>query len=449
MNQRYFIFFLQLIVFAGISSSALAWSEHTLLVRSVLNQSTDWAKLPEVEVKSLERFLFETAPALEEFFITHNQRYNKVLPVDALLPEALFFMSGNDSSIIRKSFLHAIRINPDSKLPLYLYLYPGQEVSEKDVLAPSKISTLNDLKSIQHVTYIQLVEGERVSPFEVLVTANDEPDYGFDLGLFIDNNTTYGKMYSFGNQPYGNPNLEYSSQAPFHMGFYHEAWILYRFGPFLKRTFLEYRVHLYRDLSILAFQNGQDYWGWRFLGWSMHYAGDATMPYHTKPLPGYSTLRMIWINLKAMLGFKQARKDAIQLVSNKHTAIESYQHQVLLEAYRKQDFQHIFFRALSDEDDLMSFDDQFIKQIATKRASVSSKAFEAAIVKYMPEDMVLDPSTEITELKAMDQVVALVREKSGEEGISALNEAIAERFRSYGLTIRALFEYVNKQRTIV
>jgi hypothetical protein len=61
------------------------------------------------------------------------------------------------------------------------------------------------------------------------------------------------------------------------------------------------------------------------MGWGMHYLGDVSMPYHSKPLPGVSTLRMIWINLKAILGFPKSRGNAVQLVSNKHTVYEEFQ----------------------------------------------------------------------------------------------------------------------------
>ena len=48
---------------------------------------------------------------------------------------------------------------------------------------------------MMHTRYVRLNEGDLVSPFCVLCTANDEPDYGFDLGLFEDNNTPFGAKY--------------------------------------------------------------------------------------------------------------------------------------------------------------------------------------------------------------------------------------------------------------
>ena len=163
--------------------------------------------------------------------------------------------------------------------------------------------------------YVWINEGELAHPPDVLTTANNEPDYGIDLGLFKDNMTIQGKQFGFEKQPFGNPNLDYSSQAPFHMSFYHETQFLYRFEPTLKHTFLEQRVNQFRELAIFAFKHDQPYWGWRFLGWSMHYATDATMPYHSKPLPGYSIIQLLWINLKAAPGFRKARRNAIPLFS--------------------------------------------------------------------------------------------------------------------------------------
>lgn len=445
MTYRSLSFYFFFVLFLSVSNSSVAWSEHPLLVRPVLEKVDVLKKMPDIEVKTIEQFVWETQVPLADFFLSHNQRYSKYLPDDALLPAHLQFITNHDSLNYRARFLEAIRVNPYVKIPLYLHLVPGQQMPELATIHPSEITTLRNIHTMSQMTFVRLSAGMMISPLEVLVTANEEPDFGFDLGLFMDNETTYGKNYSFGNQPYGNPNLEYSSQAPFHMGFYHEAGIIYLAGPFLKRTFLEYRVHLYRDLSILAFQNGQDYWGWRFLGWSMHYAGDATMPYHTKPLPGYSTLKMIWINLKALLGFKQARNDAVQLVSNKHTAIESYQHQAFREAYVKKDFNHAFFKALEEDATLIPFDDNFIREVATRKSAEMSKSFDQTIRKYMPYNMVMDAGIEVSDLDELNNVPGNVLKYSGDEGVQALNAAIAERFKSYSMTIKSLLMSVYEE----
>ena len=94
-----------------------------------------------------------------------------------------------------------------------------------------------------------------------------------------------GARYGFGTQPFGDARFEYSSQAPFHIGYYHESALIYRAAPFLARTYPEMRVQQYLGLARFAFESGHDYWGYRFLGWALHYVQDLTQPYHSKALP--------------------------------------------------------------------------------------------------------------------------------------------------------------------
>ncbi|GIR71745.1 MAG: hypothetical protein CM15mP74_29960 [Halieaceae bacterium] len=51
--------------------------------------------------------------------------------------------------------------------------------------------------------YWALAPGEPVSIAEVIASANDEPDFGMDIGLFTDNGTEFGQRYGFGIQPLG------------------------------------------------------------------------------------------------------------------------------------------------------------------------------------------------------------------------------------------------------
>ena len=79
---------------------------------------------------------------------------------------------------------------------------------------------------------------------------------------------------SLGKQPVGgDPGLLLSSQAPFHIAFYYESPLIYKVALFLKYSYLEYRLHLYRVFSQYAFQAGHPYSrGYCFLGCSIHYA---------------------------------------------------------------------------------------------------------------------------------------------------------------------------------
>ena len=70
-----------------------------------------------------------------------------------------------------------------------------------------------------------LAAGDPVTIAEVIASASDEPDFGMDVGLYEDNGTAFGAVYGFGETPFGNDNLDYGSQAPFHMGFSHLDWL--------------------------------------------------------------------------------------------------------------------------------------------------------------------------------------------------------------------------------
>ena len=434
---KFKVLFLALLAFS-IPSTLKAWSEHPLLARLALSDLDLWEQIDSVEVKSLKQFLIETEEPLAVFLAEHEIWARSNLKDYLLRPDELKFAPELTHDDVVERFFHAIRINPQTKVALYLYVNPHQHPGDKLFASYNDITTLERPTEKRNKTYVWIREGDIVHPLDVVTSANNEPDYGIDLGLFEDNMTDYGKQFGFGKQPFGNPNLDYSSQAPFHMSFYHEAKILYRFAPSLKHTFLEHRVNQFRDLAIFAFKHDQPYWGWRFLGWSMHYATDATMPYHSKPLPGYSVMRLMWINLKAALGFRQARSNAIQLVSNKHTVIETYQEQELHRVYRNQVIDHPFIIALRHDSEPITFSESFIREIVSKKSVDDAKLFDKKIKQYFPPHMVKDPSVEVINLPELSDLRGHVNMKMGDEATDALNDLIARRFVDFGMTIRTI-----------
>ncbi len=444
MNRKLFIAAFTLLLLAGPLSvlKTFGWSEHPMLVRPALKDHPIWQKTDSVQAKNLKIFLLESEKELEKFLaeqeawsVAHLPNY---IPCP---PELAFKATGNPDDILLR-FYSAIRLNPHVKIPLYLHLLPNDSTGGRPIADPRDICTLQDISFTLQTTYVRIEEGELLAPFDVLVTANDEPDYGFDLGLFADNNTDYGKKYNFGNQSFGNPNLEYGSQAPFHMGFYHEAKILYKFGPFLKQTYLDYRLYLYKALSEFAFHQHQPYWGWRFMGYGMHYMGDVSMPYHMRPLPGVSTARMMWINLKAILGFTKAKDNAVQLVSNRHTAFEEFQAQVLRKALQERNTNHPFLLALSNPLPPVPFSEDFFLNVATKESAASGKETDKILDREMPALLVSDPSVETNDLPETDRIVAFMTETNGPESVDKVTEAIAGRMRHFSMHIRSYLDAV-------
>ncbi len=419
------------------STSAFGWSEHPMLVRPAIKNLELWSRHNAVAAKSLRAFLIETEKQMEAFLASHEAWSRANLPNYAPCPDSLVFKATGNPDDILKRFYTAIRINPNVKVPLYLHLLPHDDIGGRPVADPRDITTLKDISSMLHTTYVWINEGEMIAPLDVLVSASDEPDYGFDLGLFGDNTTDYGPSYGFGVQSFGNPNLEYSSQAPFHMGFFHEAGILYKFGPFLKRTFIDYRIFLYKALAEFAFSQNQPYWGWRFAGWGIHYMGDVSMPYHMKPLPGVSTLRMIWINLKAMLGFPKAKDHAVQLVSNRHTVFEEFQVQELRQALRNRADTHPFIVALANPVEILGFSYDFLMNVASKESASVSKAVDKSLALFMPKHLVSDPAIEANDHPDIDRIIEVVIADKGQQAADGMSAVMADRMRSFSMHARS------------
>jgi len=226
------------------------------------------------------------------------------------------------------------------------------------------------------------------------------------------------------------------------MGFYHEAKILYKFGPFLKQTYLDYRLYLYKALSEFAFQNNQPYWGWRFMGWGMHYMGDVSMPYHMRPLPGVSTARMMWTNLKAIIGFPKAKDNAVQLVSNRHTVFEEFEVQSVRQALRENNVNHPFLAALVNPVPPVPFSEDFFRNVATKESAASGKSIDRILKKQVPRLLVSDPTVEANDLPETDRIVAFIAEEKGQAAVDEITAAIAVRMQFFSMHIRSYMDAI-------
>jgi hypothetical protein len=244
-----------------------------------------------------------------------------------------------------------------------------------------------------------------------------------------------GRVYGFGEQPFGNPNLEYGSQAPFHMGFYHEAGIMYTLAGFLKKTYPEYRLRLYRKLAALAFATGHPYWGWRFTGWGLHHLADLTQPYHATVLPGVSTGYALWINTIGMVGISGPKANAIQLVSNRHTALESFVQVVLQRAYSEKEPNNPILLALQSAEKTPAYADTMPRAAVAKLAHDNAKNTDDALEKNMPPKYVSDPKFEIGTSPERMQIVEKIREAKGMKAIDNLvnlNATLLKPFAAYG-----------------
>ena len=424
---------------------AFAWSEHPLMAYPVLKGIPELVDADQVTARSINGFLVANEKGLEKILEEFEQWARLNLAYYPPLPAELKFKASGNYNDVLDRFLKAIRINPEVKLPLYIHLLPGQVAEGSRLISPASITTLKDVGSMLKTNYLNLNEGEKISPLSVLLTANDEPDYGLDLGLFEDNGTAHGQKYGFGRQPFGDPTLDFGSQAPFHMGFFHEPRIVTSLAPFLEKSLIEYRIQKFKTLSIFAFQNGEYYWGWRFMGWGMHYIGDLTMPYHAVALPGYSPLRMIWINFKAMLGFTRARDNAIRLVSNRHLVIEAFQRQLLRSIYIAGDFSHPLIQSLSVKGEVIPYSIRFPRVVVAYEAASRATLLNNVVVKWLPSHLVNDPTLNVDEHDDLKRVVSLTRDQFGDGAVEQLIQALIPSFQSFNNHLRSFFFSVKQE----
>ena len=383
----------------------MAWSDHSLCTWQVLDG------MPElngrmVRAEPLADYLHDRAGSLPTL-LEHEETWARAeLPDYAPRPDALRFRAaaGNaPDSAWQQAFLRAIRVNEQAKLSLFLQRRPGQAIDAPRRLGWEAVSTIHG--GAGNAQFERLDAGETVSAYEVLASASSEPDYGMDLGLWSDSGTVQGAATGFGPLPFGNPRFEYSSQAPFHMGFLHESRIIYAAAGFLKHSYAEARIHLYLSLAHDALAHGHPYWGWRFTGWAMHYVQDLTQPYHARVLPGLGTGRLIWIDLQDLVGRHGPKNDAVNRVTNRHTVVEGFQLSRMAAAYAAGRSDEPLFVALRDTANDRAdwvLGPHTARDLVSAEAAAAADALDAQLVRSFPSHYTDDPATDLTNAADID-----------------------------------------------
>lgn len=324
-----------------------AWDNHALLTHLALSHVSEFQKPNDVLVETLEQFLLKEQQHLPVLLETEERWAKKHVAHYPARPSALRFKPSEYSNVVKTRFLQAIRVNPNMKLNLYYQILPGEKKPAKGLLPKEAISLLPQFL-MPSETFMGLKTGQTISALKVITAASDEPDYGMDLELWENNQSAMGHAYRFGNLPFGDPQMPFSSQAPFHMGFYHEADVIYQVAPYLRRTLPEYRIHLFDTLSQFAFKTGHPYWGYRFAGWGLHYIQDLTQPYHSTVAPGESAWKILWVGALDILGIHGPKNRLLQKVSDAHAVIENAFYESVVNALLQHDHTNRLIVALQN-----------------------------------------------------------------------------------------------------
>lgn len=423
------------------AASANAWSGHTLCTWEAL------AGLPVlagkvVHAEPLERFVAAQAPQLERVLAEHEAWARAHVPDYPPLPDELAFRAAATGAAppAHDRFVLALRMNPFAPRSLYLQLRPDAPDPPGGTLPITAVATLAASMAARQHRYVSLADGELASALDVVATAANEPDYGLDLGLYTDNGTAYGPRMGLGRQPYGNPALDYGSQAPLHMGFHHEARIVNLAAGDLRRTMIDSRIALFSALARHAFASGHAYWGWRFTGWALHYVQDLTQPYHATALPGVGLLRMLYMNLAALLGFEGPKNAAIALVSNRHLVLETYQHKRMLRAMASRQGDDALLRALRDtrgDAEHPRYEPASTRQVVSREAHASAAGIDAQIERSFPPRFVDDPGVTLGVEAELLEMEDIARQGSAAEH-AALEQLVAALLQRLGRHSRAL-----------
>jgi hypothetical protein len=402
-----------------------AWSDHASLAWPLLRVMPEVQNAEPLRVETLNEFVVAERTAIAELLAQHEDWALQNLEHYAALPTELVFDPAAADADLEIAFLNAIRINPTRSYQPYRQLMSFEPKTEQETLiAVSELTFLQGTIASNDSRYVSLARGDFVSAAAVVSTASDEPDFGLDIGLYADNGTEHGKRYGFGNQPFGNPNLEYGSQAPFHMGFYHLDWLTSLAQPGLLQTYPLYRTELYRKLAILAFSTGHDYWGWRFMGWGLHYVGDLAQPYHAVPLPDTGILESLWIVATGKTG------EALQLVSNRHGVIEAFQKAIVSQALVRQDWTQSTLQGVARLSPSAAWAQNTLIDELTQDSVAGAAGLDQALVKYAPPKLVSDPAFEFSQSPEEAAILAAIAAQGNdaEAGLTASLNQQMQRF---------------------
>lgn len=416
------------------SALAQAWGSHTLAAYRTFEGMPEVAAAPAVTVEPLEAFLKDQEKALDALLAAQEAWAGANVMAYPSRPAALAFKAdaSRTDDERRRAFAAALRIAPDSRFALYYELDAVASADGLPLLRHVDVSTLPGLPNAPS-RFVALKAGEAVAPLKVLASASFEPDFGLDINLMGDSPSDWGRIYGFGNLPFGNPALIFSTQAPFHMGFFHEDKILYLAAPFLKRTFPLMRVNQYAGLAALAHRTGHAYWGWRFTGLALHYVQDLTQPYHASVSPGSSTAALIWTNALAMAGFPKRKNETIVLLSNGHLALERYQSQIL-QAASKAQTNPALIAALADaraDARYPVWSDLYVRDVVALESYQYGAKLAKTIVATMPAGFVADPAFDFGASKTpIDVAAEIARQEAAKK--TRLDATVAELLSHFG-----------------
>lgn len=243
-----------------------------------------------------------------DFVVARRSVFNWTLCVLILLSVSTFAWSGHEvyTFFVVKA-LRSERIDLDKLIPVTRYSY------RESRLYNSRYYFVDDFAG-ERKFFDPLGDGEtppdpkptegKLPAWQILTIYAQFPDFGMDEGLELS-----PLQALIGN-----------SQGVRHMR--------YKLGPI--EAFEGHASFLYfAEMSLTAFRGGDEYWGYRFLSYALHYLQDLFQPYHASPGTFFEVLQSIF------------DKKARAVLNNAHMTYDNYLIYLLLYSNRKEDVREI------------------------------------------------------------------------------------------------------------
>ncbi len=431
------------IFFFSLPLSLSAWDNHAMLTSTAVSRMPEVQQAASVKVEALESFITAEQKGLVTLLDEVENWAKQNVATYPPLPAELKFTDGEDEKALKDRFIASLRLNPIYATgEPYFQLLPGVKGHKKHAPFIKMQPFCADNPTCHTHNPFEILEiGETISALDALATAVDEPDYGFDVDLWENNDTQFAKKYHWGKQPFGS-SASFGTQAPFHMAFYHEPSLIYTLAPFLQRTYPDYRTHVYLSLARFAFKTGHPYWGWRFLGYGLHYLQDMTQPYHVSVIPGRSTSQMLWTYF-----LKTTHLGSDQFITNEHFALENYTFYRMVELLSSHDKESPIIKALQD----MSLDASFpaysnavIRDVISQEAYDKGSMIKDALYSFIPKHYLSDPDYIFYET---NPDIDLITETSSQpaEKKAAFDQTLAILLKPFGIYTRNVIRYILKE----
>lgn len=422
-----------------------SWEGHFMITHAALSSWQSLRSMPLIQTESLSEFVADEKQGLTRVLASYETWAHQNISEYPELPNEIVFNGDRTpKEQLVENFLLSLRINPELTYPNFV-LYP-KEAPQRigQAFGDEELKELPLRSLIAREDYRQglkkVLPGEPISALEVLVAASEEVDHGMDLGLWQDSGTWYGAQMGMGPQPFGNETSLISSQAPWHMGFFHESPLIYGAYPLIKGSYPEYRISLFTTLARFAFSTGHDYWGYRFLGWALHYVQDLAQPFHAKLAPGMSLVDLAVTHLAERFGFRKPMQNMRQLLTNRHFALENYQYFSLLDLNVNHPLKDALRKGRHDPRYPLA-DLEYPRATVALESYNSAEVINALLIKALPARFVKDPRYVIPDEDEMPNLRQIAFKRSEKNALS-LEEEFLNLMSATGVHTRNMIEYV-------